>query len=172
MHIFFLPKLLWKHTHISKLWVEGVWEGKAGSRHTILLLTPHPTVPPAGEASPTQLAATAKSLDTRKASVDVPKVSALVDTRSHFIYTQSHLKHKWPKLQKSEVQMSCIPVAFSSTLLPHWKLPFLRSRSPSHHRRRSPCSHSSLCLLLSLNPSLQISGTCWHRCVYPSHVAP
>lgn len=113
-----------------------------------------------------------KSLDTRKAGEDVPKVSALDDTltHTHFIYSHT-LKHKWPKLQKSEVQMSRSSVASSSTLSLRRKLPFLRSRSPSH-RRRSPCSRPSPYLLLSLNPSLQISGTCWHRCVYPSHAAP
>lgn len=71
--------------HSLKLLAERVSVGEAASRHTILLLNPHPAVPLAGEASPAQLAATAKkkSLDTRKAGEDVPKVSALDDTLTH-----------------------------------------------------------------------------------------
>lgn len=75
-----------------------------------------PTLPSAGEAPPPALlAATVRSSDTEKAREDAPETSPLADL-PHHTHTHKHidthagicLKHRWPKLQKSEeVMNSC-----------------------------------------------------------------
>lgn len=140
----------------------GSGEAEGGLWQTIQL-NPHPTVLSTKDVSPhTRLAATAKSPNIKKASEGVPKVSAL-DHILTLTHVHNHtLKHKWPELQKSEVQMNCRKkkkAACLSTL--SLQLLFLRSQPPLHHRR-SPCPHSSPSLFFSVHEETKTKSARFH----------
>lgn len=70
-----------------------------------------PTLPSAGELPPALLAATVRSSDTEKAREDAPDISAVTNVLHHAhthtnTRARTRLKHKLPKLQKSEELMN------------------------------------------------------------------
>lgn len=110
MHFFSYPKRCENTCTVQSCGLKGFGGGVVAHNSFIKTTSPQCHQPgkphPLGQL-PQQKARTQKSAKTRPKSV-LSLTRSFSHTHIHFIYThtQSHLKHKWLKLQKSEVQMN------------------------------------------------------------------